>query len=65
MVNPRLINLAERLGNEVLPRQDAVNPAPEPDEQPKVMNTKDYIILENIVCRDADGKVFEQYLSSL
>ncbi len=61
MVNPRLINLAERLGNEVLPREDVIEPAPEPESPAKVSNTQEYIILENIACTDAKGKVFEQY----
>ena len=61
MVNPRLVNLAERLGSEVLPRQEAPEPKLDPVVPPRVSNAKDYIVLENIVCRDADGKVFEQY----
>ena len=61
MVNQRLINLAERLGSEVLPRQEALNTEPEQVSLPTVSNTKDDIILENIVCRNSNGKVFEQY----
>jgi hypothetical protein len=61
MVNPRLINLAEKLGNEVLPRQEALNTEPEQVSPPRVSNMKDYIVLENIVCRDSNGKPFEQY----
>ena len=65
MVNPRLITLAEKLGSEVLPKQEAPDPTPDPVIEPKVLNTKDYIVLENIVCRDAEGKVFEQYPTTL
>ena len=61
MVNPRLINLAEKLGSEVLPKQEAPDPTPAPAIEPKVSNTKDYVVLENIVCRVANGKPFEQY----
>ncbi len=61
MVNPRLINLAERIGNDVPPKEEVPVEKPEPDEQPKISNAKDYVVLENIICRDAEGKVFEQY----
>ena len=61
MVNPRLINLAVKLGSEVLPKQEDVNTAPDPVAVPKATNTKEYIILENIICRDSNGKHFEQY----
>ena len=61
MVNPRLINLAEKLGKDVLPKQEAGDPLTDPAVRPRVSNSGEYIVLENIVCRDADGKVFEQY----
>ncbi len=61
MVNPRLVNLAERLGSEVLSRQEAPEPKLDPVVPPRVSSAKDYIVLENIVCRDADGKAFEHY----
>ena len=61
MVNPRLVTLAEKLGNEVSPRQEALDSKPDPVTEPKVLNTREYIVLENIACRDSNGKPFEQY----
>ncbi|MEM4260549.1 MAG: hypothetical protein QXG00_04895, partial [Candidatus Woesearchaeota archaeon] len=64
MVNPRLIKLAQELGNESLPKEELIEiekQAIQPDSNATIGKFKNSIILENMLCSGSNKELIEEY----